>query len=152
MKKIGLLVIAVLMTITTQVKAEEFGIEAVPMAYYSIPLGGGSKAVPSYGLQLHLTTHQALSEGINLFDSGRPAYMDLRFSDSEITALEFNGINTLRQVTRYNANGEPETEPQFDWVMIGGALVFVCVFACRDDDDEPRELPEEEEEEEESPR
>ncbi len=139
MKRFGLLVIAVLLTVTTQIQAQDFDIEAVPVAYISMPLGGGSKATPSYGLQLHMMSHEALNEGVSWFDSGRPAYMDLRFSDSEIAALEFNGINTLRQVTRYNANGEPETEPQFDWVAVGGALIFICVFACRDDDDEERE-------------
>ncbi len=141
MRRIGFPVIAVLLTITTQLQAQDFDIEAVPVAYISMPLGGGAKATPSYGLQLHMMSHEALNEGVSWFDSGRPAYMDLRFSNSEIAALEFNGINTLRRVTRYNANGEQETEPQFDWVAVGGALVFICVFACRDDDDEERELP-----------
>jgi hypothetical protein len=88
MKRIGLLVIAVLMTVTTQLQAEEFGLEAVPMAYYSMPFGAGTKSVPSYGLQLHLMSHQTLNEGVNFFDSGRTPYMDMRFSDDGIAALE----------------------------------------------------------------
>jgi hypothetical protein len=67
----------------------------------------------------------------------------------ELLHWKFNGVNTLRQVTRYNANGDPEEETVIDPILLAAGLIAGCVVAkCGNEDDEERDPPDDEEEEE----
>jgi hypothetical protein len=98
---------ALLITVVPNLQAGELLAEPVPTAYVSMSFGGGTKATSSYGLQLARLESDA-QQGVMLFDGKRSAYLDVKFSQGDLSGLSLNGTDfvALARQQGYNANGE----------------------------------------------
>ena len=98
---------ALLFLVVPNLQAGELLSEPVPAAYINVPFGGGAKAAPSYGLQLARLESDA-QQGVMLFDGKRSAYLDVKFSQGDLSGLSLNGTDmvALAKQHGYNANGE----------------------------------------------
>lgn len=96
---------ALLFTVVPNLQAGELLAEPVPAAYVAVSFGGSAKATPSYGLQLARFQNDAQQGGM-LFDAKRPAYLDVKFSNRELSGLSLNGTDmvALAKLHGYNAN------------------------------------------------
>ena len=98
--------VALLFAVVPNLQAGELLAEPVPVAYVSVPFGGGSaKDATSFGLQLARMGEDAQRSGM-LFDAERSAYLDVRFSQGDLSGLSLNGTDfvALAKLHGYNVN------------------------------------------------
>ena len=138
--------VALMVTVAPGLQAGETLAEPVPVAYVNIPFGGSTEATPSYGLQLARLKSDTRQDAM-LFDSERPAYMDVKFSGEGLRGLSLNGTDflALAKLHGYNANGENSVQQWWSglsdnqkafFAFAGIAAVGCLADWCRKDKDE----------------
>ena len=102
---------ALLLAVVSNLQAGELLAEPVPAAYVSVPFGNNTKESPSYGLQLARLGRDA-QQSAALFDQERSAYLDVKFSQGDLSSLSLNGTDFVALAKRhgYNANENNSVE------------------------------------------
>lgn len=120
--------------------------EPTAMLYWQKDFGGSPRAgkeIPSYGFAVTRTagnTQNAHSAGnpFSFLQGGRPAYLDMRFSNDGLQRLYVNGLNSLERVTVYNnAEGTTGTATQIHWGWVAAGVILggVVLHDITKDDD-----------------
>ena len=128
MNKYRIAVAALLFVMVPNLQAGELLAEPVPAAYVSIPFGGSAKTTPNYGLQLVKLDRDG-QQGAALFDAKRTAYLDVKFSDGDLSGLSLNGTDfvALAKLHGYNANGDNAAQQWWGGLSDNEKVFFVVL-------------------------
>lgn len=152
MKKLIVILSALIVTSASLVTAENVDNEVMPMLYLEIPIGSKHTMhrEAEYGAALGIvgTSQNAFERGkvISFMDTDRPRLLDLRFKQDSIDSLKVNGVSLVQKIVTVNADGTTTEESGLadltpaQWILIGlgvGGVLCAADVICDDDDDRP---------------